>query len=445
MFNNWLKLTNQYKKENDDQKPSHLLLDGGVLYVKDIHMNLFYQKYNEAIQNNEKIYVVECKKNIFNLFFDLDFLINKNEMELNILNIFLDTINTTIKDFYNCYHKCIITTADIKIINKIIKNEEEPGKVYNKEFYKKGYHLHFPDIKVNIKTALDIRKKILADLNYIIKTVYGNNLESIVNNCIDIVDESVFKGSGLRLTGSRKGHFISQTKEWEDEGREYKLYDVLIENKSCIKEFDNLNSNYLELIRQTSIITLEDKITPFNYVNIAEECEMSPDEENMNVNVGSWVKLDKTSINYIEIKKFFNLYVKGYYDKDIKRIYVSDNNKTYLINSKSKYCQNIGRNHNSEHIYFLLTSTGIVQKCFCKCNTLDDRKYGYCKDFSSNSIPCTPYLMKLLNFKIDKSEIVLKVDSSGSRDMLIDSTRDLFYNIFTNKKDLQSKKKKINK
>ena len=440
MFNNWLKLTNQYKKENDEQKPSHLLLDGGVLYVKDNNLDLFNTKYVEALNNHEKLYIVECKKSIFNLFFDLDFLLNSNEIELNILNVFLDTINNTIKDFYSCYHKCIITTADIKKINKIIKNEDEPGKVYDKEFYKKGYHLYFPDIQVNIKTALDIRKKILADLNYIIKTVYGNNLESVVNTTSDIVDESVFKGSGLRLTGSRKGHFITQTKEWEDEGREYKLYDVLIDNKTNFDEFDFLNKNYIDLIKQTSIISLENKITEYNYINIIEECEMSPDEENMNV--GSWIKLDKNSSIFTEIKKYFNLYIKGYSDKDIKRIYVSDNNKTYLINSKSKYCQNIGRNHNSEHIYFLLTATGIVQKCFCKCNTLDDRKYGYCKDFSSNSIPCTPYLMKLLNFKIDKNEIILKVDSSGSKDMLIDSTRDLFYNMFTNKQDLQSKRKK---
>ena len=442
MFNNWLKLTNQYKKEYDEQKPSHLLLDGGVLYVKNENLELFNKKYVEAIKNKEKLYIVECKKIIFNLFFDLDFLLNKDTMDLNILNIFLDTINNTVKDFYSNYNKCIITTANIKKINKIIKNEDEPGKVYDKEFYKKGYHLHFPDIKVDIKTALDIRRKILSNLIYIIKTVYGNNLESVVNSLSDIVDESVFKGSGLRLTGSRKGHFISQTKEWEDEGREYNLYDVLIENKTNIDEYNKLNENLYILIKETSIISLENKITELNLINIAEDCEMSPDEENMNVNIGSWIKLDKSSSIYIEIKKFFNLYVKEYSDKDIKRIYVSDNNKTYLINSKSKYCQNIGRNHNSEHIYFLLTSTGIVQKCFCKCNTLDDRKYGYCKDFSSNSIPCTPYLMKLLNFKIDKNEIILKVDSSGSKDMLIDSTRDLFYNLFTNKQDLQSKRKK---
>ena len=43
----------------------------------------------------------------------------------------------------------------------------------------------------------------------------------------DIIDEHVFTTSGLRLTGSRKGHFISQTKEFVDEGRPYELQFTL--------------------------------------------------------------------------------------------------------------------------------------------------------------------------------------------------------------------------
>ncbi len=440
MFKNWLKITNQYKKNNDDEKPTHLLLDGGVLYVKDENLELFFDKYIQGINNNENIYLVECKKNIFNLFFDLDFLLDNNKINEEIFNIIFKSINDSIKEFYDKFYKCIITSAEIKLIKKIIKNEEEPGKVYEKIYYKKGFHLHFPDIQINIKGALDIRKKIISDLIYIFKTVYGNNYDNIINTFNEIVDESVFKNSGLRLTGSKKGHFISQTKEWEDEGREYKIHDVIINNLSNKEELINLKNNYSKLIKETSIISLKKEITNYNIV-ICNDCEISPDEEEVNSYISTWQKISKNSMIYKEIIRFFNLYVKEYSDKDIKRIYVSDNNKTYLLNSKSKYCQNIGRNHNSEHIYFLLTLTGIVQKCFCKCNTLDNRKYGYCKDYSSNSIPCTPHLIKLLNFKNNKSEVILKVDSSGNKDMLIDSTRDLFFNLFTNKNDLKSKKK----
>ena len=58
MFKNWLKITNQYKKNYDDEKPTHLLLDGGVLYVKDENLELFFDKYIQGINNNENIYLV---------------------------------------------------------------------------------------------------------------------------------------------------------------------------------------------------------------------------------------------------------------------------------------------------------------------------------------------------------------------------------------------------
>ncbi len=105
--------------------------------------------------------------------------------------------------------------------------------------------MHFPDIQINIKGALDIRKKIISDLIYIFKTVYGNNYDNIINTFNEIVDESVFKNSGLRLTGSKKGHFISQTKEWEDEGREYKLNDVHIKNKPRKEKKKKENIKYI--------------------------------------------------------------------------------------------------------------------------------------------------------------------------------------------------------
>lgn len=440
MFKDWLKITNQYHKYNDTEKPSHLLLDGGVLYVKDENLNLFINKYIQGIKNNENIYLVECKKNIFNLFFDLDFLLDDDNIHNNLFYIIFESINDTINEFYNQYYKCIITSAEIKIINKIIKNESEPSKVYEKKYYKKGFHVHYPEIKVTNEIALDIRKKIISNLIYIFKTIYGNDFGNIINNFNDIVDESVFKNSGLRLTGSKKGHYVSDKKIWENEGREYKLFDILIDNKKNQEEFTKYNNNYDNLIKETSIITLDNQITDYNK-DICMECDTTLDEEESN-KIGSWERLDKNCIYYIEIIRFYNLWVKDYSAKDIKRIYVSDNKKTYLLNSKSKYCQNIGRSHNSEHIYFLLNANGIVQKCFCKCNTTEGRKHGYCKEYVSNPIPCTPHLIKLLNFKVKKTEVVLKIDSSGNKDSIIENTRDLFYNEFTNKNELKSKKKK---
>ena len=106
----WLKITNQYSTDDEDQKHSHLLLNGYKLYVKDENLEIFNKKYAESISENEKLYIVECRKNIFKLFFDLDFLLSdekyeiiKNKIESNEENIFIEfikIINDVVYDFF---------------------------------------------------------------------------------------------------------------------------------------------------------------------------------------------------------------------------------------------------------------------------------------------------------------------------------------------------------
>lgn len=48
----------------------------------------------------------------------------------------------------------------------------------------------------------------------------------------------------------------------------------------------------------------------------------------------------------------------------------------------SRFCQNYGREHNSVSVYFVATcARGLRQRCGCKCETLDARADGMCKDY----------------------------------------------------------------
>ena len=442
----WLKITNQFNKIDSEEKPSHLLLNGYVLYVKKENLELFNKKYTETLINKDYLYIVECRRKIFKLFFDLDFLIkDEEELQLHLQsNIFMDIIqiiNDIIFDFYGKYYTCIITTADIKKVEKPCKNEEYPDKINKVEYIKKGFHLHFPDIDTNKQYALEIRKACITKLSETFKNKFSNSLN-------DILDEHVFTTSGLRLTGSRKGHFISQTKEFVDEGRPYKLFNVLTDNVVTEEIYKELNDDMYLLIKKTSIITDASFITNIvnnpnldhnldsNYEN-CENCEDSNEESS------TWNRLAKDDIKYIEILRFFNTYVKDYSIKDIKRIFYSNNQNIYMLFSQSKLCSNMGRAHNSEHIYFKLNKDGICQKCFCRCDTMDGRKYGYCKDYSSTLIPCTPHLIKLLNFKEYKSDrnLLNKLDTESNMNSLFDNLRDSLYNQFTNKEKLPSKRR----
>lgn len=457
LFNNWIKLTNQFSTDDENEKYSHLLLNGiygGKLYVKKENMNIFFKKYSDAIINNEYIYVVESRENLFPLFFDLDFKLddniwNENKDSFKIFKEIFVHIYDVVKLFYKEEDNIllIITDAEIKYVS-------EPS--ISDKIIKKGFHLHFPDIIVSKNTALEIRKMCVSKL----KTIYG---KTFINTFSDIVDETVFVKNGLRLTGSRKGSFrnISANKrEFEDEGRPYKLLYVYNNNKIDDNLIHEFNLNYLKLIENTTITNYknrEETIKSKLELDISDETCYQCDEEsdnsdneskNLNGNSNDWIKIPKSDIVYTEIVKFFSNNVKDYLSKDIKRIFCSDDKNVYIIWTKSKYCQNIGRNHNSCGIYFKLTKQGICQKCFCKCDTQDGRKYGYCHSFSSTLIPCTVHIKKLLNFKENKDEsndtqlksFVLKskeLDVSGSMNDL----RNLLYNSFTNKSPIKQKGK----
>lgn len=411
ILTNWLKITNQFNNNKEDEKPSHLLLNGYKLYVKDENIEIFNKKYSEALNKDEYHYIVECRKNIFKLFFDLDFLMTEDKYKIILSNLnnfntpdnifleFIKIINDVIYEFYDKYYDCIVTTADIKKVKKIIKNKDNPENIDSKELIKIGFHLHFPDININKNYALEIRKRCIFKL-----LQYKGEFENSIN---DIVDEHVYLNSGLRLTGSRKGHFVSQSKEFIDEGRPYNLLIILRNNIINEDMLNDFKENKLLLINKTSIIITKDN----NLTNIknnpnleCEECEEEETTDSNNFEGFHWKRLTKDNVKYIEIMRFFNIYVKDYRSKDIKRIFFSENECVYILCSQSKYCTNLGKNHNSEHIYFKLNKNGIYQKCFCRCDTMENRKYGFCKDYESVPIPCTPQLRKILNFKEIKQD-----------------------------------------
>jgi Herpesviridae UL52/UL70 DNA primase len=67
----------------------------------------------------------------------------------------------------------------------------------------------------------------------------------------------------------------------------------------------------------------------------------------------------------------------------------TDDDPVFFARSTSRYCLNIGKEHNSNNVYFLLGKQGAYQMCFCRCETLEGRRHGMCKDFHSAVFPLT--------------------------------------------------------
>jgi hypothetical protein len=58
-----------------------------------------------------------------------------------------------------------------------------------------------------------------------------------------------------------------------------------------------------------------------------------------------------------------------------------------MLSSTSRWCGNLGRQHRSNTVYFVVTRKGVHQRCYCRCDTLEGRKYGLCKDYHSDTWP----------------------------------------------------------
>jgi hypothetical protein len=404
----WFHITNKFIKKDSDKVPTHLLLNGGCIDLSE-DFDKFMELYPKHVRDN-KLYIIEKKTPVFNFFLDLDFI----DQQIVDIREITTIIQQVINFFYEQNFHCIVCTCENKNINK-------QSNVYIKQ----GFHLHWPKLKVNISTAKQIRISIVTKL----QTIYGKR-ESCYNSWNDIVDECVLDKNGLRMCYSSKGHFADG--KFVSEGRPYSpAFVVSGAGGENIEEYNLLMKSIEYTVRECSIRT-NDPITPVKNIPIGltEECEEC-EETNSDRR-----KLSSKSQEYQEIIRFFKCHVKDYTSDDIKGIFNYSDGKLYIIQTRSQYCQNIGKEHNSCGVYFKLTSFGLCQKCFCKCDTMSGRKYGYCKDFSSSLIPCSDHLKRLLKWKIGSKESQKEIQ----KELSVTSFRDLLYNQFTNKSPLRDKR-----
>lgn len=426
---NWFYTTNQIITKDSDTKPTHLLLDGGRVKISNNLMDTFYKLYAECIDNGVPLHVVEHKTELFKFFSDLDF-INKVEMTKDTLINIVHTIQEALYYLFQDNHKVIVCTTDKKIT---VKNDVD--------YIKQGVHLYWPSLIVNVENAMLIRELIIHKL----KTTFGER-ESI-NTWDDVVDLSVYKTNGIRMVGSSKCSYdrSSGKTEFIDDKRVYKPEIIIDSHRQILEEeLQRLFASTYNMVVTTSIRLTSGESTKIinmpDFLKLPEvecdECEEQPSSKRVSTN----------SIIYQEIVRFFRIHVKNYSADDIKKI-LNFEDKVYIILTKSKFCQNIDRSHNSCQIYFKLSKEGICQKCHCICNTMTGRKYGYCKDYSSEYIKCTEHLLKLLNWTTNKNKEINKIylpniSEMSSGNCKIDELRLHLYNQFTNKSPPKQRSRK---
>lgn len=217
---------------------------------------------------------------------------------------------------------------------------------------KSGVHIHWPDVVVNRIDALNFRTKIITSL--------GDGPWD------KVIDAAVYGGSGLRMLWSHK----------KPTGDPYIPWRGTDSNHEFTQEFSKTPN--LETLTLFAVRTDE----------VPRETE--------------------TLTNVEPLEKIIRKYVKGQENVRIKKVQRIDGS-TWFAQSDSKWCQNIGREHKSNHVWFSISSGGVHQRCF------DEE----CREFHGPKTILPPSIVEQLEDVV----IVGSPSSSFLMDIFPDGTR----------------------
>ena len=352
MFKLWCK--DQGFANNSDL--SHVLMDGGVLSVPFDRLNDFYEKCIESYISGEKIYVVEQKTENYNFFMDLDY---KDDDELTFEQI--KSICKVICDKVSKFggKDALISVAEPKPVDTLVKT---------------GIHINWPDFVVNRSSALALRDHVINTLNL----AYGSR------DWKDIVDISVYgnssrntKGSGFRMPWSHKRgkHEACMGRGCEkcnNTGKETQseYLPVFVYKHGPLSMLQKTGQK--PSVEMLHMATLRTQGTDPVLIEGARE-------ENTFTNAQTKDEF-KNQEAVLLVEAFIRKHMEGQSTASVTKMFKHKNQ--FLVSTTSKYCENLRRAHSSNHIWFHISGDTIAQKCFCNCETMKGRFYGFCKDFS---------------------------------------------------------------
>tara|TARA_R110001606_G_scaffold25571_1_gene83056 strand:+ start:1659 stop:3113 length:1455 start_codon:yes stop_codon:yes gene_type:complete len=368
MFKSWCAA----QKFNNATNLSHVLMDGGVLSVPFDKLNTFYERYIEAVKGGERLYVVEQKSEKYNFFVDIDYK-DKEALDLDEIKDVCKVICDKVKRHGG--KECLISVS--------------PPKKCGGDLIKTGVHLNWPEFVVDQSSAVALREHILVALS---------KAKGRGTDWNDIIDVAVYgnvsrktKGSGFRMPWSYKkakhavcdGQGCSECEKGKVDQLAY--LPVFMYHNGPLSTILKIGQDpTLEILKMAAVRTDAPQITH------VEPPSTTVKEGTFTVAQTKDEVHDDTLKGKIE--DFIRTHIEGQKHAYIPKIFKKKD--TYLVSTTSKYCENLKREHGSNHVWFIISGQTILQKCFCLCETLRGRRDGFCKDFCGRKHQLTPSIVE---------------------------------------------------
>ena len=342
---------------------SHLCLSGGSFSLPKGLAGAFLIKYARATQAGEKLFLVERRTPVFRLFVDLDWA----TPEPMTKQTQLDVARFVAQQAFLIY-------APSNRDQQVIVATRRPELRQTDGLLKGGMHLHWPDILTDAETARLFRETAVSRC----RERFGEKL--MPRPWEDVIDDHVFRGSGLRMLYScKKAPSDAYSPEWL---LRLKVHDELgMVRPEVVGEVPCVEAHG-HWVQQCSI----------RYHGVGKTPVQACVEDRMACNqaqASSPLRDASVEKHARPLEELRSVLPSCYSACRFLKLLEGDCGK-FIIRTDSKTCLNlqpIGADtpgsHKSNGVYFVVDQRETYQACFCNCETEEGRLHGPCKTFRS--------------------------------------------------------------
>ena len=431
----WLLRNKSFVRGKDTRELTHLLMDGGKIHIPQDKHEEFLQIFAEDIKlgGRENFnFISENRTQIFRFLVDIDYLDEYSLTNEEIESFISQNIQIALKPFL----KDDLDRNQRKII-VCTTGESKSTMEHGFELKKTGIHIIWPNVYVDEQYAKFLRSVIIQ--------YFEKNLPKRPDYCKweQVFDYAVISSSGLRMKGSakimkctgcknKKGDrecceiCYGQGKIIPGKGRIYlprlildgegnRLNDELERMKNdkyhmlqqtCLRSYGKRQN--FSLLNESKFPTWFDREILKTHMDKPKKSRKKGKKKLLGGTVEDILKkrknlkyketVDTNSEIYkkvcIFMQKLFTDH-KHYQKQTIVNMFRcgKKKNEYYIIQTDSKYCQNVKRCHSANHIWFLLNDQNICQRCFSESY---NKNSVCCSEFSSSTYPITISMRNLL-------------------------------------------------